>query len=158
MFNKTNILKKVDSYIVLLRAYVLSLRDVRNVGLLVFTVIVLLISWSGVKSIQTNYGLQKQISQLQQEDQVQSLKNSDLALQNEYFNTNQYLEVTARENLGLGAPGETELLVPQSVALAHTVKQPSDISAPSEVPKQPFWQRNFESWINFFLNRDTQVN
>ena len=158
MFDKTNIMQKFDPYTEAIRAYILSLRDVRNVGLLVFTVIVLLISWSGVKSIQTNYGLQKQVAQLQQEDQVQSLENADQALQNQYYNTNQYLEITARENLGLGASGETELLMPQSVALAHTVKEPGSIIAPSEVPKQPFWQRNFEDWINFFLHRDSSTN
>jgi cell division protein FtsB len=155
MFDKTNITKQLQPHIDAIETYILSLRDVRNVGLLVFTVIVLLISWSGVKSIQTNYGLQKQVSQLQQENNVQSLKNSDQALQNEYFNTSQYLEVTARENLGLGAPGETELLVPQSVALAHTVKEPKSAGADSEVPKQPFWERNFQAWIDFFLDRST---
>jgi cell division protein FtsB len=155
MFNKTNITKKLDPYTEVVRAYVLSLRDVRNVGLLVFTIIVLLISWSGVKSIQTNYGLQKQVVQLQQENQIQSLENEDLALQNQYYNTSQYLELTARENLGLGDPGETELIVPQSVALAHTVNEPSSISVASEVPKQPYWERNFESWMDFFLHRNT---
>jgi cell division protein FtsB len=136
----------------------LSLRDVRNVGLLVFTVIVLLISWSGVKSIQTNYGLQKQISRLSQENQVRSLENNNLALQNHYLNTPQYLEVSARQNLGLAAPGETELLVPHDVALRHTVQPPSAEAAVSEVPKQPFWQHNFESWVNFFLHRDSTLD
>jgi len=155
MFDKTNIQNRLEPYIAALRAYILSLRDVRNVGLLVFTVIVLLISWSGVKAIQTNYGLQKQVAQLQQENKVQSLKNSNLALQNEYYNTSQYLEVTARENLGLGAPGETELLIPDNVALAHTVPEPSTAASVSAVPGQPFWQRNVQAWINFFLHRDT---
>ena len=104
MFDKTNIMQKFDPYTEALRTYILSLRDVRNVGLLVFTVIVLLISWSGVKSIQTNYGLQKQIAQLQQEDQVQTLENDDQALQNQYYNTSQYLEITARENRVHGRP------------------------------------------------------
>lgn len=158
MFNKTNITKQLEPYIVIGRDYVLSLRDVRNVGLLIFTIIVLLISWSGVKSIQTNYGLQKQVVQLQQENQVQGLKNSDLALQNEYYGTSQYLEITARENLGLGEPGETELLVPQSVALAHTVKMPNSSKVKAEVPKQPLWERNFQAWINFFLHRHTAEN
>ena len=158
MPDKTNIIQKLDPYLVPARAYLLSLRDVRNVGLLAFTVVVLLISWSGVKSIQTNYGLQKQVAQLQQENQVQTLQNADLALQNQYLDTPQYLEVAARQNLGLGAPGETELLVPQSVALAHTVKQPGSGAAPSAVPKQPFWQRNFEAWMNFFLHRDSGTN
>ena len=158
MFDKTKIMQKLDPYADIVHTYVLSLRDVRNVGLLAFTVIVLLISWSGVKSIQTNYGLQKQISQLQEEDQVQGLENADLALQNQYLNTPQYLEVTARENLGLGAPGETELLIPQSVALAHTVRQPGISTVPSELPKQPTWQRNFEAWIDFFLHRNSTTN
>jgi len=155
MFDKINIQNKLEPYIETVRVYLLSLRDIRNVGLLVFTIIVLLISWSGVKSIQTNYGLQKQIAQLTQENEVQSLKNTNQALQNEYYNTNQYREISARQNLGLGMPGETELLMPKEVALAHTVKQPGDAKVVSAVPKLPFWQRNFQAWINFFLHRST---
>src|SRR3954464_12854502 len=101
MFDKTNIQNKLEPYIAFGRAYVLSLRDIRNVGLLVFTVIILLISWSGVKSIQTNYGLQKQITRLSQQNQLSSLQNTNVALQNQYYNTPQYLEIAARENLGL---------------------------------------------------------
>lgn len=133
--------------------YVQQFRDVRAVGLAVFGVIVLLISWSGVKAIQTNYDLQKQISQLTQENQVQQLKNNNLQLQNEYYNTNQYLELTARQNFGLGRLGETELLVPKSVALAHTVNLGSGQNQSQASSKQPFYQRNFEAWMNFFLHR-----
>jgi len=154
MFNKTNITTKLDPYLQQLRAYILSLRDIRNVGLLVFTVAVLLISWSGIKTIQTNYGLQKQIAQLAQQNQLSSLENTNLSLQNQYYITDQYLEVTARQNLGLAAPGETELLVPKAVALSHTVSE-QGAAAKSEVPKQPFWQHNFESWMNFFFHRQT---
>ena len=151
-------MQKIEPHFERLEAYVLSLRDIRNVGLLVFTAIVLLISWSGVKSIQTNYGLQKQVSQLQQENNVQNLENADQALQNQYLSTPQYMDVTARENLGLGLPGETELLVPQNVALAHTVQQPSTSTETPITPKQPFWQRNFEAWTNFFFHRDSATN
>jgi cell division protein FtsB len=158
MFDKTNITIRIEPYRAAIQAYILSLRDVRNVGILVFTVIVLLISWSGVKSIQTNYGLQKQVAQLQQENRVQSLENSDLGLQNNYFSTKQYVELTARANLGLGEPGETELIMPESVALAHTVKQPSSISAASEVPKQSFWEQNFRAWTDFFMHRNADAN
>lgn len=161
MFDKTNIqnwlLAKAEPHIATLRAYILSLRDIRNVGLLVFTVIVLLISWSGVKSIQTNYTLQKQISQLQQQNTVGQLQNQNLQLQNQYLGTDQYLEVTARQNLGLAAPGETELLVPKSVALKHTVPMPGAAAA-SKVPKQPFWQRNFQAWVDFFLHRSASAD
>ncbi len=130
--------------------------DVRLAGLLMFLVIVLLISWSGVKVIQSNYALQQQIAQLQQENAVQALKNDNLKLQNEYLNSNQYLELSARQDLGLGAPGETELLVPRSVALAHIVNLP-DSGASSSPPSshQPTWQRNLQAWIDFYLHRST---
>lgn len=162
MFDKTNISNRLQTwsepYVGMLQAYILSLRDIRNVGLLVFTVIVLLISWSGIKAIQTNYGLQKQIATLQQQNKVQQLQDQNLQLQNQYYNTDQYLDVTARANLGLALPGETELLVPKSVALAHTVKMPTVSAAQSEVPHQPFWQRNFQAWINFFLHRQNSTD
>jgi cell division protein FtsB len=139
-------------------AHLEQLRDVRTVGLLIFLVIVLLISWSGVKTIQTNYDLQRQISALEQENQVQQLKNNNLRLQNEYFNTNQYLELTARQNFGLGSLGETELIVPRNVALANTASLPTASAAPKPSSKQPFYQRNFQAWEDFLLNRQTSSN
>jgi cell division protein FtsB len=144
-------LKTPENYYNLLEQF----RDVRAAGLLIFLIIVLLISWSGVKAIQTNYELQKQISALQQENQVQQLINNNLKLQNEYYNTNQYLELTARQNYGLGASGETELIVPKSVALQNTVNLPTDNIAPKPSIKQAFYQQNFQSWMDFFLHRQS---
>lgn len=136
------------------------MHDVRVAGLLGFLVIVLLISWSGVKVIQSNYALQRQISQLQQENQVQQLANNNLKLQNDYLASNQYLELSARQNLGLGAAGETELLVPRSVALKHYINLPSSTMAPSptSAAKQPFYLRNLSAWIDFYLHRQPSAN
>ena len=131
-----------------------SLSDLKTVGLVIFAIIVLLITWSGAKTIQSNYDLQNQIATLQKQNQVQQLENENLQLENNYYNTNQYLELSARQNLGLGASGETELIVPQSVALAHlsplaTVQD--TVSKPAS--NQSTYQKNFESWMNFFLHR-----
>ena len=130
-------------------------QDVRFVGLMIFLVIALLISWSGVKIIDTNYGLQKQISQLSQQNQVQQLANTNLALQNQYYATPQYLDIAARQNFGLAAPGETELIVPQSVALAHTVALANQTQTQRAVThaKQPAYQQHLQAWIDFFLHR-----
>ena len=115
-------------------------------------IIVLLISWSGIKTIQTNYGLQKQISSLQQQNDIQKLENNNLELQNNYFNSNQYLELAARQNFGLAAPGEKEVIVPETVAMAYTVDLPSDKTDEATV-KQPTYQKNVNSWVDFLLNR-----
>ncbi|HET7060266.1 MAG TPA: septum formation initiator family protein [Candidatus Saccharimonadales bacterium] len=132
--------------------FVRRLGDPSFAGQVVFVVIVLLISWSGIKSIQTNYELQKQISGLRQQTDVQKLKNNNLALQNNYFNSNQYLELSARQNFGLAAPGEKEIIVPQSVALSYTVDPPAS-KTPSASDHQPAYQKNFQSWVDFFLHR-----
>jgi len=131
-----------------------SLRDPKNVGLLVFLVIVLLISWSGVKALQTNYNLQKQISLLKQQNDVQQLQNINQQLQNQYYGTNQYLNITAREEFGLGQPGETELIVPKAVAMAHLSPiTTSSTTNPSANTNEPSYQKNFQAWLDFILHR-----
>jgi cell division protein FtsL len=138
--------------------YLQRLSDLRFAGQVLFVVIVLLVSWSGVKSIQTNYGLQKQISAINQQNSLQKLQNDNLALQNQYLNSNQYLELSARQNFGLALPGEKEVVVPPSVALAYTVNLPGPAKIDNTQAKQPAYQRNFESWVDFFLHRQNNQN
>ena len=147
-------LAKIKHYQKIVASWVSQLKDLRVVGLLVFLVIVLLVSWSGVKAIETNYGLQKQISALKQENSVKKLTNENLKLENDYFETPQYLEVAARKDFGLAAPGETVLNVPRSVAMSFTVDFPKP-AEPQEKPKtqQPAYQRNFQAWMDFLFHR-----
>lgn len=135
--------------------FVQEMRDVRSVGLVVFGIVVLLVSWSGVKAIQTNFELQKQISALQQQNQVAQLQNNNDKLRNQYLQTDQYLELAARSEFGKAAPGETVLIVPKNVALAHTVDLPQNnpSTQPDTETHQPIYQKNFQAWIDFFLHR-----
>lgn len=128
-------------------------RDIRFVGFAVFGVIVLLVSWSGVKVIETNFELQKQLSKLRQENQVAELANNNLKLQNQYYGTDQYLEIQARRQFGKGLPGEKLILIPKSVALAHTVDlqaQPEQ-TVKKSASRKPLYQRNFEAWRKFIF-------
>jgi cell division protein FtsB len=147
-------LTKIRQYQETLSRFATQFKDVRNIGLMLFLVVLLLITWSGVKAIETNYGLQKQISKLEQQNSVQKLGNQNAKLQNDYYNTPQYLDLAAREHFGRAAPGETVLVIPRQVALANTVdlKPPAETQAKQEV-KKPGWQRNFQAWLDFFLNR-----
>ncbi len=133
--------------------FVFRLRDIRFAGQVLFVIIVLLISWSGVKAINMNYNLQKQIATAKQENLIQTLQNNNLKLQNEYYSSNQYLELQARLNFGLADPGEQEILVPKSVALYYAPK----INLVSNQPKkviEPTFQKDVQSWVNFFLHRN----
>lgn len=130
-----------------------ALQDVRVLGLVVFGVLALLVSWSTITAIQTNYELQKQISELEQENGVLQLGNTNQELRNKYYETDAFLELAARRHFGKAAPGEKVVTVPKKVALAYTVEDPAQI-AQSETPAQgsPF-QHNFQAWMNFFMNR-----
>lgn len=133
--------------------YVKELRDVRVLGLLVFVVIILLVSWSGIKSIQTNYELQQKIARLEQEVEVKKLENANAALRNQYLETDQFLELAARRQFGKAAPGEKLILVPKEVALANSI--PTEVSEkpkPKPQAKKSEYQRNFEAWMQFFFN------
>jgi cell division protein FtsB len=139
--------------------YAEQLKDVRVIGLLVFGVIVLLVTWSGLGAIQSNFVLQKQIARLEQENEVKDLENTNLKLKNQYYNTDQYLELQARRQFGRAAPGETLVIVPRSVALSRTAEITTEAEEQKAAPKpeKPSYQQNFEAWMEFFFHRsDTQ--
>ena len=130
-----------------------QLQDVRAVGLIIFGVIVLMITWSGIGTIQTNYNLQKQISQLSQENSNQQLENNNLTLENQYYNTSQYIELQARALLGKGAPGETLILVSKTAAYNQLAPEPKAVTS-STSSQKPKYQQNFEAWMSFYFHRN----
>lgn len=146
--------EKIKKYLKLI-AY---LRDVRFIGLGVFAMIGLLVAWSTLGAIQVNYELQQQIARLEEQNKIHELENSNLRLRKQYYETEQYLELTARRQFSKGAEGETLVLVPRSVALAKTVDLPDEYKEPKREDRapKPSYQRNFEAWMRFFF-RHTPV-
>lgn len=132
-------------------------QDVRVIGLVAFGILALLVSWSTISAIQTNYELQKQISDLEQENKVTELSNANQKLTNAYYDTNQFLELAARRQFGKAAPGEKLLLVPKDVALSKTTSSDEAATEEQDAPAHTSgYQQNFQAWMNFFLNRREQ--
>jgi cell division protein FtsB len=134
-----------------------ELTDVRNIGLYVFAIIVLAISWSAAKTVQNNYELQKQISNLKQQNAVAKLQNENISLNNKYLQTDQYTELSARQNLGLAAPGEKVLVVPKNIAMKYVDKSlliTTNNTNPGEIKdNRSSYQKNLEDWRDFLLGR-----
>jgi cell division protein FtsB len=132
-----------------------SISDVRTLGMLAFGVIALLVTWSSVKAVQTNYDLQKQISAMQQENDVQLLSNNNLKLKNEYLKTDEYLELAARRHFNKAAPGEKLLIIPKVIALAHSIEIAKPKAANLNITKDSgsSAQHNFDAWLNFLFHR-----
>jgi len=133
-----------------------QLLDPRNIALYIFGLIVLAIAWSGAKTVQNNYQLQKQITSLEQQNEILSLENGNAYLQNQFYQTNEYLELSARQNLGLAAPGEQVLVIPQSVALQYVdpalASQPA-VSQTAPIDNRSKYVKNLEAWRDFLLGR-----
>ena len=127
--------------------------DIKYTAQIIFIAIVLLMTWSGISAIQSNYNLQQQVSELKQQNQLSSLENSTISLQNEYYKSNQYLDLSARQDFGLARPGEKEIIVPDSVALSYTKSVPFQTSSTVK-NKSSKNQINYQTWINFFLHRN----
>ena len=151
---------KIRQYQAIAWQFAQRLQDVKFAGQMLFVVVVLLISWSGVKAIQSNYDLQKKISTLKQENDVLWLQNSNTYLQNQYYKTDQYLELSARQNLGFAAPGEHVLLVPKGTA-AKYVDPNLDKTTVTRVTSAPdnraAYVKNIEAWRDFILGRSPNI-
>ncbi len=141
--------------------FVKSLGDVRNLGMIAFGIVALMVTWSSIKVVQTNYSLQKQLSALQQQNEVQKLANENLKLKNQYYNTDQYLELAARKHFNKALPGEKLIIVPKEVALARTIEAvplqtPEDSVLATDKASGGSLQRNFNAWLDFLFHRQRE--
>jgi cell division protein FtsB len=137
--------------------YFKQLIDARNIVLYIFALIVLAITWSGVKTVQKNYELQKKIAEIKQQNTVTDLQNQNTDLQNKYLQTDEYLELAARQNLGLAAPGEKVLIVPKDTAMKYVDSSLSKSSSSTTSSKpddhRSRYAKNLEAWRDFLLGR-----
>jgi cell division protein FtsB len=136
-----------------------QLTDVRNIVLYLFAVIVLAITWSTIKAIQTNYQLEKQVSLIKQQNTVLDLQNQTVSLHNQYLQTDTAQELSARQNLGLAGPGEQVFLVPKAVALKYVNPKFSQqkVATKSTADTRSKYIKNVESWRDFLLGRKANV-
>ncbi|HYF96453.1 MAG TPA: septum formation initiator family protein [Patescibacteria group bacterium] len=128
--------------------------DIRVIGLIAFGVVVILVAWSSLRVLQMNYELQKQETSLRQRNQLQKLENENLRLKNVYFESDEYLELSARRQFNKAAPGEKLYIIPESVAMSKTVELPKTERAiqTEAAMDKPKYQQNLEAWRDFFFH------
>ncbi len=139
---------KITQLIKYSKEFIGRFSDIRFSGQVVFIILVILVFWSGIRSIQQNYQLQKEVNQINQQNIILKLQNNNIILQNDYYSSSQYQEIVARENLGLGYPGETEILIPDNIALKYGPKPLTTNSNNRQTNNT-----NFSDWMNFFFGK-----
>lgn len=129
-----------------------SLFNASSLGTYVIGIVALSVAWSSIKVIQRNYQLLKQISTLEQQVAVAEVRVENQKLQNQYYQSDAFLELAARRQFNKAAPGEQLLIVPKSVALAKVpdVTVPTASTAETEQPQK---LSNWQAWLQFLSGR-----
>lgn len=105
-------------------------------------------AWSTIEAIQRNFKLQQQVDSLSQQIAVQDLENKSQSLQNKYYQSPEYLELSARERLNKSAPGESVVILPPNTV------QPApeaNVQSSSDVPITS--RSNFAQWMYFLFGK-----
>ncbi len=120
-------------------------------GIYLIAIVSLSVAWASSKAIQRNYQLMKQISVLEQEADIAEQKVANQKLENEYYKSDDFLELAARSQLNKAAPGEKLMIVPKSVALSKLPAGSDQTVAvvDSSKEKLPNWQ----AWLQFLTGR-----
>ena len=113
-----------------------------NIAIIAAAVLALSWAWSTINVLSKNYDLEKQVQQGKLDNQVLELQNENLKLQQAYYQTNEFLELQARELLNKSKDGEHLVILPHAAQVKSSVKD--GVSTASQ-------KSNFEQWIDFLF-------
>ena len=99
--------------------------------------------WATIVALNKNYDLEKQVQQGRLENEIQEIENESLRLQQVYYQTNEYLELSAREKLNKTLPGEHLVILPHTESAKKVDTGVATIAADD--------RSNFEKWLEFLL-------
>ena len=124
--------------------------NMNNVVIGVAFVIAASWAWGAVSMMQRNFGLQKEVDAQKRELQLTELEVQTLQYQQNYYRSDEYKELAARERLGLALPGEKVLMLPPNSEQAKKEPGAKETMKPSGSGAAI---SNFEQWMNFLTGK-----
>lgn len=126
-----------------------KLLEINNVVFIIAISIAASLMWNTVSAIEKNFRLQNRVDALSEEVILLELENENLELNKEYYKSDDYLELAARETLGLVAAGEKVLVLPDYSELEESTE--ASIDNQTESQDEP---SNFDQWLFFLFRRE----
>ena len=80
--------------------------------------------WGTVQTLQKNFTYQQQVDTLTQNVELEKLRNQNLKFQQQYYQSDEFLELSARQRLGKASPGEKLIILPRSSPHVETPAAP----------------------------------
>ena len=119
------------------------LATIQNAGLLLALIVAVSWVWGAVVTLQKNYQHQQQVDANTQRIEILKLQNQNLLFQQAYYKSDEFLELSARQKLGLAMPGERLVILPSSDGIVDQTK-----AASQTVVEET---DNFSRWLIFFF-------
>lgn len=106
--------------------------------------------WGSLQVMQRNFALQKEVDHKQRQLELTQLEKDSEELKKQYYQTNEYKELAAREILGLVLPGEKLIILPANSQAVIDADAAADKHAiTTTVPQET--TGNIEQWLNFLF-------
>ena len=114
--------------------------------LVLMVVIVAVAVWMAmvIQVLNNNYKLQRQVDNAKLDSQMLELENQNLRLEQLYYRTDEYMELSARSLLGKALPGEHLVVLPR-VSHASKAKRSGRAVATKS---------NFDQWLDFLFGQN----
>ncbi len=97
-----------------------------------------------IQVLNNNYKLQRQVDNAKLDSQMLELENQNLRLEQLYYRTDEYMELSARSLLGKALPGEHLVVLPR-VSHASKAKRSGNAVATKS---------NFDQWLDFLFGQN----
>lgn len=117
--------------------------NAQHIVVLVIVSIILLFVAATIDVLNNNYRLQQQADNAELDNQVTELENQNLKLEQTYYQTEEYMDLSARSLLGKAQPGENLVILPRA---QHDNSGSADGSA--KVSKS-----NLDQWLDFLFGQ-----
>ena len=118
---------------------------IENVVLILAIALCLLWTYQSISAMSRNWELSERLTSERKELELLSVEVEAAELENEYYKTAEYQELTARKHLDKQLPGEHMVVLPDNT---ESAKQKHQSTPTIENEKQ---LTNFEKWMKFLF-------
>ena len=101
-------------------------------------------AWGSISAMQRNYELQQMVDRKRQQVELETLRVTLLEYESKYYESAEYLDLAVRQRLGLGSPGERQIIVGSTDDTTPEAFTARTISEPQK-------ESNFQQWMNFLF-------
>ena len=112
-------------------------------------------TWGAIASVTRNWELAQQLTNNKRQVEVLKLETENLQLENDFYKTPEYQELSARRLQNKKFPGETMVYLPDNSETAKNKHQ--NASASTTIASSNNYN-NFDQWMMFLFGNNQQPN